>query len=127
MNLNKVTLIGRLTKEPEMKFTASGKEVTKFTVATNHKSGEKEYSTFHNIVTWGTLAENCKKYLVKGQEVYVEGRIDYRTRDKDDGTKGYITEIVANDVKFGAKPNGSKPSASTEAEEAPVVEDDIPF
>jgi single-strand DNA-binding protein len=109
MNLNKAQLIGRVGKDaPEMKYTPSGKAVTKFSLATSYKNGDKEITDWHNIICWNGLAESVNEWVVPGQELYVEGRIQYRSWDKEDGTKGYITEIVANEVKFGAKPGGAK-------------------
>ena len=100
-SINKVILIGRLGKDPEMRFTPSGKAVTNFTLATNEnwtdQSGEKQERTeWHRIVTWGKLAENCAKLLAKGKQIYVEGRIQTRSWDDKDGSKRYTTEIVAN-------------------------------
>ena len=82
-SINKVILIGRLGKDPEMRFTPSGKAVTNFTLATNEnwtdQSGERQERTeWHRIVTWGKLAENCAKLLSKGKQVYVEGRLQTR-------------------------------------------------
>lgn len=111
MNLNKAQLIGRVTRAPELKNLQGGQAVTKFSIATNHsykdKNGEKQESTqFHNIVAWGKLAEVISQWVTKGQEIYVSGRIEYREWDKQDGTKGYMTEIIAEDFQFGAKPKG---------------------
>lgn len=129
MNKNIVILIGRLGKNPEMSYTAKGTAVTKFSVATNSKFGDVEKTAWHNIVTFGKLAELCNQYLVSGQEAAIEGRIDYSSWDKDDGTKGYKTEIVADKVDFGSKPNGAVKQAarSTESEEISVIDDEIPF
>jgi single-strand DNA-binding protein len=104
-SINKVILIGRLGKDPEMRFTPSGKAVTNFTLATNEnwtdQSGEKQERTeWHRIVTWGKLAENCAKLLAKGKQVYVEGRIQTRSWDDKDGNKRYTTEVVANTMQM---------------------------
>lgn len=123
MNLNKITLIGRTTKVPELKHTPSGVSVATFGLATNNtytdKSGQKKETTsFHNIVVWGRQAENAAKYLLKGQEVYVEGRIDYREWDKTDGSgKGKITEVIAAIVQFGQKPKGAAETSYREDQE----------
>ncbi|HPS93458.1 MAG: single-stranded DNA-binding protein [Syntrophaceae bacterium] len=100
-SINKVILIGRLGKDPEMRFTPSGKAVTNFTLATNEnwtdQGGERQERTeWHRIVTWGKLAENCAKLLSKGKQVYIEGRLQTRQWDDRDGNKRYTTEIVAN-------------------------------
>ena len=104
-SINKVILIGRLGKDPEMRFTPSGKAVTNFTLATNEvwtdQNGEKQERTeWHRVVTWGRLAENCAKLLSKGKQVYVEGRIQTRQWDDKDGNKRYTTEIVANTMQL---------------------------
>lgn len=111
MNLNKVFLIGRIVRDLELKSTPGGTSVAKFSLATNHvyvgKDGEKkETAQFHNCVVFGKQAENASRYLVKGQEAMIEGRIEYRAWDKKDGTKGYATEIMADRIQFGQKPTG---------------------
>ena len=113
MNLNKALLIGRITNEPEIKALPSGISVAKFGLATNHiyktKEGEKkETAQFHNCVAFGKLADIIKQWAKKGQEVYVEGRIEYRSWDKKDGGKGYITEIMIENFQMGAKARGSE-------------------
>jgi len=111
--VNKVILIGNLGADPEVRFTPSGQAVANFRVATNEswtdKSGNKQERTeWHRIVVWGKRAEVCSKYLAKGRQVFVEGRIQTRTYDDKDGNKRYITEIIANDVQFlgGGKEGG---------------------
>lgn len=111
MNLNKADLIGRVTRAPELKALPSGVSVTSFGLATNHvyndKSGQKvESVAFHNCVIFGKGAEVFSAYVVKGQEVYVSGRIDYREWDKKDGTKAQRTEIIIENFQFGQKPKG---------------------
>ena len=112
MNLNKAQLIGRITNDPEVNALPSGISVAKFGLATNHiyktKEGEKkETAQFHNCVAFGKLADIIKQWTKKGQEVYVEGRIEYRTWDKKDGGKGYITEIMIETFQMGAKARGN--------------------
>lgn len=104
-SVNKVILIGRLGKDPEMKYTPSGTPVCKFSIATNEsykdKSGVKQETTeWHSIVTWNKTAEICNKYLKKGSECYIDGKITTRSWDDKDGNKHYKTEIVANNVQF---------------------------
>jgi single-strand DNA-binding protein len=113
MNLNKAQLIGRIVNDPEIKALPSGASVAKFTLATNRvyktKEGEKkETAQFHNCVAFGKLADIIKQWAKKGQEVYVDGRIEYRTWDKKDGGKGYITEIMIENFQMGAKARGSE-------------------
>ena len=99
--MNKVLLAGRLTRDPEMRALASGKHVTQFTVATTEYAGNgKERGEFHNIVTWDRLAEVCGRYLGKGQQVALEGRLQTRTWDDDKGLRHWKTEIVANSVEM---------------------------
>ena len=120
MSVNKAILIGNLTKDPEQRFTASGTAVCNFTVATNEKykdkSGEwQERAEFHNIVAWAKLAEICAKYLQKGKQVYIEGRIQTRSYDDKNGVKKYTTEIVADQMKM----LGSSVSVSRENADIP--------
>ena len=99
--MNKVLLTGRLTRDPEMRSLASGKNVTTFNVASHeYASGGKEKSEFHTIVTWDKLAEVCGQYLGKGQQVAIEGRIQTRSWDDDAGKRHWKTEIVANHVEM---------------------------
>jgi single-strand DNA-binding protein len=100
--LNKVSLIGRLGKDPEMRYTASGAAVTTFTLATNRmtKAADgtaQEETDWHTIVTWDKLAETCNQFLTKGRQVYIEGRLQTRTWEQD-GQKRYKTEVVANEM-----------------------------
>ncbi|MHB9019678.1 MAG: single-stranded DNA-binding protein [Minisyncoccota bacterium] len=113
MNLNKAQLIGRIVNDPEIKALPSGISVAKFSLATNHvyktKEGEKkETAQFHNCVAFGKLADIIKQWAKKGQEVYVDGRIEYRSWDKKEGGKGYITEIMIENFQMGAKARGSE-------------------
>ena len=99
--MNKVLLAGRLTRDPEMRALASGKHVTQFSVATTEYAGNgKERGEFHNIVTWDRLAEVCGRYLGKGQQVAIEGRLQTRTWDDDKGLRHWKTEIVATTVEM---------------------------
>ena len=99
--MNKVLLAGRLTRDPEMRALASGKHVTQFSVATTEYAGNgKERPEFHNVVTWDRLAEVCGRYLGKGQQVALEGRLQTRTWDDDKGARHWKTEIVASSVEM---------------------------
>jgi single-strand DNA-binding protein len=102
--LNRVILIGRLTKDPELRYTPAGVAVTQFTLAvdrpfSNSQTRERE-ADFLNIVTWRQLAETCANYLRKGRLTAVEGRIQIRNYDNSEGRKVYVTEIVADNVRF---------------------------
>ncbi|MBN1162729.1 single-stranded DNA-binding protein [Patescibacteria group bacterium] len=101
-NLNKVMLIGNLTRDPELRYTPQGNAVASFVVATNREwvsQGERKQSAdFHNVVAWNKLAEICSQLLTKGIKVYVEGRLQTRDWVGDDGKKRYKTEIVIDDM-----------------------------
>lgn len=111
MNVNKVIIVGRLTRDPELRTTTSGQTVTSVGVATNrywtNKAGQKQDKTeFHNIILWGRLAEIAGQYLVKGQEAYFEGRLESRSYKGKDGVERKVTEIVAENMQLGAKAQG---------------------
>ena len=101
--MNKAILIGRLTRDPEMRTTSSGIPTTSFTVAVNrtytNQQGERD-ADFINVVTWRKQAENVAKYCNKGTQVAIEGRIQTRSYDAQDGSKRYVTEVVADNVTF---------------------------
>jgi single-strand DNA-binding protein len=143
--VNKVLLAGRLTRDPEMRALASGKHVTQFSVATTEYAGNgKERGEFHNVVTWDRLAEVCGRYLGKGQQVAIEGRLQTRTWDDDKGLRHWKTEIVASSVEMlsgrkkkdyaaesaadGIEATGAElEAAASGAAEAPVVPADEPI
>jgi len=124
-SLNRATLIGNLTRDPETRQTPGGQAVCSFSIATNRawtgNDGVKQDATeFHNIVAWGKLADICGQYLSKGKKIYVEGRLQTRDWEGQDGVKRYRTEIVAEnmimlDNKGGAPAGGSAFSASPSA------------
>lgn len=105
MSVNKVILVGRLGKDPELRYTPSGTAVVTFTMATDERYKDKEGSQqskteWHNVVAWRQLAEICGKFLHKGKQVYIEGKIQTRSYDDRDGNKRYITEIVADQMQM---------------------------
>ena len=111
--INKVIIVGNLGKDPEIRYTPSGMAVANFSVATTDRwkdktSGEmKERTEWHRIVAWGRLGEICGEYLAKGRQVYIEGRLQTRSWEKD-GVTRYTTEIVANEMKMlGTRDGGS--------------------
>ena len=111
-SMNRATIVGNLGRDPELKYTTSGEAVCNFSVATTAKwkgkdGKEKENTQWHRIVVWGRTAEACGKYLAKGRQVLVEGRIETREWEKD-GQKKYVTEIIANDVQFLGSPDGNR-------------------
>lgn len=126
--VNKVILVGRLGSEPESK-SVNDTTVTNFSVATSEswkdKNGEKQEKTeWTRVVAWGKTAELCAKYLNKGKQVYLEGKLQTRSWDDKEGNKRYTTEVMANNIQFlgsssGDKPVNHAPSQSFESEEIP--------
>ncbi len=105
MSVNKVILVGRLGKDPELRYTPAGTAVVTFTMATTEnfkdRDGNRQEKTeWHNIVAWRQLAEICGKFLHKGKQVYIEGKIQTRSYDDRDGNKRYITEVVADQMQM---------------------------
>jgi len=125
--VNKVILVGYLGADPDMRYTPSGQGVCELRLATseswNDKNGQRQERTeWHRIVVWGKRAEICSKYLAKGRQVYVEGRIQTRNYDDKEGNKRYITEIIANDVQFlggGGREGGAGKGRSDDAPPPP--------
>ena len=132
--LNKVVLMGRMVRDPELKYTATNTAVCSFSIAVDRrfvKQGEQRQADFINIVTWKNTAEFVAKYFVKGQMINVCGSLQTRTWDDDKGVKHYATEVLADEVNFcGDKSNQSAPVDNVPASDgfAPVdVDDDLPF
>jgi single-strand DNA-binding protein len=110
--LNKVMVIGSVGRDPEMRYIPSGKPVTSFSIATSrswtNSGGERREETeWFNVVAWGNLAEICKQHLRKGQQVYVEGRLQTRSWEDHDGNKRFRTELVANEMIMLGKRRGA--------------------
>ena len=130
-------IVGNLGRDPEMRYTPSGRPVTTFTVAVsrswNSADGERHSETeWFNIVAWGNLAEICKQYLVKGQQVYIEGRLQTRRWDDKEGVKHTSVEIVANEMMMlgdrrEAAANQGQEGESAGVEDAAAAEDEFPF
>ena len=98
--MNNIILIGRLTKDPDLRYTQAGKAVCSFTLAVDRPySGDKKEADFINIIVWNKVGENCAQYLSKGRKVAVQGRLQIRNYEDDKGYKKYITEVVANSVE----------------------------
>lgn len=131
--LNKIMIIGNLGRDPEMRYTPSGRPVTTFSVGTsrswNAADGERREETeWFNVVAWGNLAEICKQYLTKGQQVYVEGRLQTRRWEDQEGKKHFSTEIVANEMIILGERKAAPPSeAAAGSSELPPDEDEFPF
>ncbi|MDD2221580.1 MAG: single-stranded DNA-binding protein [Clostridia bacterium] len=143
--MNRVILVGNLTKDPELSTTASGISVCKFSIAVsrrfNNAEGNRE-TDFFNIIVWRQQAENCHKYLHKGNKAGVVGSLQTRTYDDKDGIKRYVTEIIADEVEFltskgsggdeftpdeSEKSGAPAPKAKKTAELKPIADDDLPF
>ncbi len=99
--INKAILMGRLTRDPELRHTGSGTPVCSFSIAVNNGYGENAQTDFINCVAWNKTAEFVSKYFTKGKMIIVIGRISTRTWEGQDGKKNYVTEVVANEVSFG--------------------------
>ena len=135
-SVNKVILIGRLGRDPELRYTQGGQAVANFTLATNerfaNKSGEQQERTeWHRIVAWGKTGELCAQYLSKGRSVYIEGRLQTRDWEDKEGQKRSTTEIVAQNVTFldsarTAASGGASPEPQREPA-TPPASDEIPF
>lgn len=144
-SLNKVMLIGNLGKDPEVRYTTDGSPVASFSLATSEnwtdKNGTRQERTeWHNIVAWSKLAELSKRYLSKGRQVYIEGRIRTREWNDKDGNKRRTTEIIATQmVLLGSRPQGMEanalppspvqqvPETNQAFGDAAITDDDIPF
>jgi single-strand DNA-binding protein len=125
MNVNKAVLVGRLTRDPEVRTTPSGQTVATISLATSHtwkdKNGQKQEKTeFHNIVLWGRLGEIAGQYLIKGQESYFEGRLETRKYTDKNGIDRYRTEIIAENMQLGSKPRSAYESGSASGYNKPV-------
>jgi single-strand DNA-binding protein len=137
MNFNKVIILGNLTRDPEARALPSGQNVVNFSVATNRvytdKSGQKQQTAeFHNIVAFGKLADICSRFLNKGKMVLVEGRIQTRSWQAQDGSKRYRTEIVMENMQLGPRSSGNtadtgKTSGAGTNDEIPVIDAEEPM
>lgn len=140
-SLNKVFLLGNLTRDPELRHTAQGTSVANFSIAVNrtYKGNDGDYkkeTSYFNIIVWGKAGENCAKFLAKGRPVLVEGRLQNRSYETQDGQKRTITEIVADAVQFLGSGTGRDAaddiSAGSDdvgfaADFSPVDDDAVPF
>ncbi len=122
--MNKVFLIGNLTKDPELSTTTSGISVCKFTIAVSRRFGNNE-TDFLPVIAWRGQAENCSKFLKKGSKAAISGSIQTRTYDANDGSKRYITEIVADEVQFLSTKAASEDDATVM--EMKPIDDALPF
>ena len=127
--MNKIILIGRLTKDPDLRYTQNGKAVCSFTLAVDrpYTNQEEKEADFINIVVWNKSGENAAKYLTKGRQAAVEGRLQIRTYDGEDGKKRWVTEVVADRVEFIGGAGAQKQEDETFGEEVDFDEGDVPF
>ena len=146
--MNKVILVGRLTRDPEVRYTQSGTAVATFTLAVDRRFAKRDANDgrptadFIPIVAWRKLAEICGNNLVKGRRIGVEGSMQVRSYDAQDGSKRYVTEVVANDIEFaGSRPQGAgapgtamqssvpshQPPAGQESFGPSIPDEEIPF
>ena len=138
--VNKVILVGNLGADPTLRYTPTGTAVANFNMATSegfkNKEGERETRTeWHRVVAWARLAEICNEYLKKGKQVYIEGRLQTRTWDDQNGNKRYTTEVVANNMVMLGRagdaatdvPSQDFPQEENVASAAPADDDDLPF
>ena len=130
--MNKTILMGRLTKDPETRYTQStNTQVTSFTLAVNRrfvKDGEERQADFINIVAWNKTAEFVSKYFKKGQQVGVIGRLQTRNWEDEQGQKHYVTEVIAEEVYFADTKKEESTSAPTEENQFEITDDDdLPF
>lgn len=136
-SFNKIILIGRLTADPELRYTPSGAPVANFTIAVDRVRGKsgKDETDFINIVAWSKLAEICQQYLGKGRLVAIEGRLQIRNYETQDGRKGKAVEVIANEMQILDRPSGKTgepPAFKEQVVDAPPVEtagvtEDVPF
>lgn len=142
MSINKVILIGNIGKDPEIRVVREGNKVANFSIATTERYKDKNYQVqeqteWHNIVIWGPLAEVVEKFVKKGSQVYIEGKMRTRSYQDQSGTTHYVTEVLANTLQLlGKKPEGQQVGEAQifpERHEAPIAEsnnaegDDLPF
>ena len=142
-SVNKVILVGRLGKDPELKYTQGGVSMTRFSIATDEtwkdQNGEKQQRTeWHNIITWRKLAEICGQYLNKGKLVYIEGRLQTRSWEDKEGNRRYTTEVQADNMvmlsggrsdetRTVGTSNAAATSTSPSDTNPEITDDDIPF
>lgn len=137
--MNKVILIGRLVREPDLRYTPNGKAVCSFTIAVNrpyNSDKAEQEADFINCVVWNKIAENVAKYLKKGSQCGVDGRLQIRSYDDKEGKRKYITEVIANNVEFLGSGNGGNKAQKKQGQdvvdsgagyEVSFSDEDLPF
>jgi single-strand DNA-binding protein len=133
-SVNKVILLGRATRDPELRYTASGKAVASVRLATNRTVGEAEEAQYHTVVCWEGLAETVARYVRKGDPVYAEGRLQQRAYQDAEGAERGVVEVVASEVVFLSRRGDHSPTEDSPDADAPdrpvpdeVSPDEIPF
>ena len=126
--INKVMLMGRLTKDPELRYTNNKTPVCSFTIAVNNGYGEKQQTDFINCVAWNKTAEFVTKYFAKGKMIVIaDGRISTRSWETQDGKRAYATEVIANEVNFGESKTSPQLNTPQTAAQPPMQDDDDDF
>lgn len=125
--INKVILMGRLTRDPEMRHTNSGASVTSFSIAIDNGYGDNKRTDFVNCIAWNKTAEFVTKYFAKGKMIIVIGRITTRSWETQDGKRAYATEVVANEVNFGESKTSPQLNTPQTAAQPPMHDDDDDF
>lgn len=125
--INKVILMGRLTRDPEMRHTNSGTPVTTFSIAIDNGYGENQRTDFVNCLAWNKTAEFVTKYFAKGKMIIVIGRITTRSWETQDGKRAYATEVIANEVNFGESKTSPQLNTPQTAAQQPMQDDDDDF
>ena len=127
---NHITILGRLTKDPEVRYVTSGKVVTSFTLAVDrpflNQDGKRE-ADFIPVVVWGKAAELCGNSLAKGHRILVEGRLQIRSYDGNDGNRHWVTEVIANSVEFIERKSDAKNATMTKIGKEVPFDEDVPF
>lgn len=124
--LNRCVLIGRLTKDPELRYTQSGKAVCSFTLAVDRNYGDKKQTDFIEIIVWGKMGENCANYLSKGKLAAVDGQLTTRSYEAKDGHKVKVYEVVADQVRF-LSPKTAEDGRNNEIFDGGGMDDERPF
>lgn len=125
--INKVILMGRLTKDPELRYTNNKTPVCSFTIAVNNGYGENQRTDFVNCLAWNKTAEFVTKYFAKGKMIIVIGRIATRSWETQDGKRAYATEVIANEVNFGESKTSPQLNTPQTAAQPPMQDDDDDF
>lgn len=142
-SMNRVTLIGRLTKDPELRYTAGGVPVANFSLAVDRNWGKEKQTDFFFIVAWQKLAEICQQYVKKGRLVAIEGRLQSRSYETQDGQKRNVVEVVASDLQLLDRPKSDETGSQSQSQTPvavgvaegpsappgpePPLTDDVPF